>query len=108
MLRKLDPHSVFFDPGQFEQLKQMETSTHKGLRQRGVDAAGPRDRAADHAGDSSAKSGLSPGDEILAINNIRLDRLNLDQLVQLLSESRQQPAQLMCGGRATRGCCNSR
>ena len=26
MLRKLDPHSVFFDPEQFEQLKRMETS----------------------------------------------------------------------------------
>src|SRR6476469_9733105 len=31
MLRKLDPHSVFFDPGQFEQLKQMQTSTRKGF-----------------------------------------------------------------------------
>src|SRR5581483_11521520 len=26
MLQRLDPHSVFFDPGQFEQLKQMERS----------------------------------------------------------------------------------
>src|ERR1035437_2894483 len=31
MLRKLDPHSVFFDPEQFEQLKRMETSTSKGF-----------------------------------------------------------------------------
>ena len=29
MLRRLDPHSVFFDPQQFEQLKQLETSTRK-------------------------------------------------------------------------------
>src|SRR4029077_17960101 len=27
LLRKLDPHSVFFDPGQFEQLRKLETST---------------------------------------------------------------------------------
>ena len=31
LLRHLDPHSVFFDPGQYEQLKQMETSTRKGF-----------------------------------------------------------------------------
>jgi len=31
MLRRLDPHSVFFDPQQFEQLKQLETSTRKGF-----------------------------------------------------------------------------
>ena len=31
MLRRLDPHSVFFDPDQFEQLKRLETSTSKGF-----------------------------------------------------------------------------
>src|SRR5690348_8437998 len=31
LLRKLDPHSVFFDPGQFDQLKKLETSTQKGF-----------------------------------------------------------------------------
>src|SRR5439155_19700954 len=31
MLRSLDRHSVFFDPGQFEQLKQMEESERKGF-----------------------------------------------------------------------------
>src|SRR5271169_715955 len=31
LLRKLDPHSVFFDPGQFDQLKKMESSTQKGF-----------------------------------------------------------------------------
>src|SRR2546423_1970603 len=31
LLRRLDPHSVFFDPGQFQQLKKLETSTQKGF-----------------------------------------------------------------------------
>ena len=31
MLRTLDPHSIFFDPGQYDQLKQMEKSEHKGF-----------------------------------------------------------------------------
>ena len=31
MLRPLDPHTQFFDPQQFEQLKQMENSEQKGF-----------------------------------------------------------------------------
>src|SRR5947199_10756535 len=31
LLHKLDPHSVFFDPQRFEQLKRMESSTSKGF-----------------------------------------------------------------------------
>src|SRR5664279_4216174 len=31
MLRTLDPHSSFFDPSQFEQLKQMQQSEVKGF-----------------------------------------------------------------------------
>jgi carboxyl-terminal processing protease len=37
---------------------------------------------------------MSPGDEIIAINGIRLDRLAVEQLVQLLSEARQQKVRL--------------
>src|ERR1022692_794173 len=31
MLRRLDPHSIFFDPQQYEQLKEMERSERKGF-----------------------------------------------------------------------------
>src|SRR6185437_4413781 len=43
----------------------------------------------------SARSGMSPGDEILAVNNYRLDRLDADQIIELLTESKQKPAQLV-------------
>lgn len=94
MLRKLDPHSVFFDPGQFEQLKQMQSSTRKGFGSVVSLLPGRVIVLQATPGTPSAKSGISPGDEILAINNIRLDRLNLDQLIELLTESRQRPARL--------------
>ena len=94
MLRKLDPHSVFFDSGQFEQLRQMQASTHKGFGSVVSLLPGRVIVLQTTPGTPSAKSGMEPGDEILAINNIRLDRLNLDQLVEVLSESRQQPAHL--------------
>ena len=31
MLKRLDPHSIFFDPQQYEQLKEMEHSERKGF-----------------------------------------------------------------------------
>ena len=94
MLRKLDPHSVFFDPGQFEQLKQMQNSTSKGFGSVVSVLPGRVIVLQALPGTPSAKSGIAPGDEILAINGIRLDRLNLDQLIEVLSASRQQPAHL--------------
>jgi carboxyl-terminal processing protease len=37
---------------------------------------------------------MAPGDEILAINGYIVDRLDMEQLVALLTQSRQQPARL--------------
>ena len=45
-------------------------------------------------GTPSAKAGLSAGDEILAINNIALARLEFEQLVQLLGAARQREVAL--------------
>ena len=94
MLRRLDPHSVFFDPQQFEQLKQLETSTRKGFGSVVSVLPGRVIVLQTLPGTPSSKSGMSPGDEILAINGIRLDRLDMEQLIEVLTQSRQQPAQL--------------
>ncbi len=94
LLHRLDPHSVFLDPGQFQQLKQMQNSTTKGFGSVVSILPGRVIVLQTLPGTPSARSGISPGDEILALNNIRLDRLTLDQLVGLLGESRQQPARL--------------
>ena len=95
MLRRLDPHSVFFDPQQFEQLKQLETSTRKGFGSVVSVLPGRVIVLQTTPGTPSAKSGMSPGDEILAINNVRLNRLDMEQLVGLLQQSKQQPARLV-------------
>jgi carboxyl-terminal processing protease len=94
LLRRLDPHSVFFDPGQFEQVKQMQESTTKGFGTVVSVLPGRVIVLQAAPGTPSGRSGIAPGDEILAVNNIRLDRLDMDQLVQLLSESKQRPARL--------------
>jgi carboxyl-terminal processing protease len=94
MLRKLDPFSVFFDPGQFEQLKELEKSTRKGFGSVVSILPGRVIVLQALPGTPSAKSGISPGDEIIAVNGIPLARLDTEQLVQLLSQSRNQQVRL--------------
>src|ERR1017187_1244573 len=95
LLRHLDPHSVFFDPGQYAQLQQMESSTRKGFGTVVSVLPGRVLVLQTLPGTPSEKAGMSPGDEILAVNNYRLDRLDSDQIIELLSESKQKPAQLV-------------
>src|SRR5437868_6023907 len=94
LLRRLDPHSVFFDPGQFDQLKKMETSTQKGFGSVVSILPGRIIVLQTLPGTPSAKSGMAPGDEILAINGYAIDRLDMDQMIALLTQSRQQPARM--------------
>ena len=94
MLRTLDPHSIFFDPDQFQQLQQMQRSESKGFGTIVSINPGQVTILQTMEGSPSAKSGLSAGDQILAINNIPLGQLVPEQLVQLLSQARQQAAVL--------------
>ena len=103
MLRRLDPFSVFFDPGQFEQLHELENSTRKGFGSVVSILPGRVIVLQTLPGTPSAKSGMSPGDEIVAINGIPLARLEIEQLIQLLSQSRNQQVRSTYGVRVTRG-----
>jgi carboxyl-terminal processing protease len=94
MLRTLDPHSIFFEPSQFEQLQQMQKSESKGFGTIVSILPGRVFILQTMEGSPAAKSGLSGGDEILAINNIPLAQLVPEQLIQLLSQARQQTALL--------------
>ncbi|MGD1093133.1 MAG: S41 family peptidase [Bryobacteraceae bacterium] len=94
MLRTLDPHSIFFDPQQYDQLKQMQKSESKGFGTIVSVLPGRVIVLEALPGTPSAKAGLAAGDEILAINNIPLARLEMEQLTQLLTEARQRQALL--------------
>jgi carboxyl-terminal processing protease len=95
LLRHLDPHSSFFDPDQYGQLKQMEASTRKGFGTVVSILPGRVLVLQTLPNTPSSKAGMMPGDEILAVNNYRLDRLELEQIVELLNESKQKPVQLV-------------
>ena len=95
MLRTLDPHSIFFDPDQNEQLKQMENSERKGFGTVVSILPGRVIVLQAMAGTPSAKAGLQPGDEIVAVNGVELARLEFEQIVGYLGESHQHRAQLI-------------
>jgi carboxyl-terminal processing protease len=95
LLRRLDPHSIFFDPGQFDQLKKMQASTQKGFGSIVSLLPGRVIVLETTPGTPSQKAGLAPGDEILAVNGYVIARLDLEQIAELLGQSRQQQAQLI-------------
>src|SRR5881296_1038438 len=80
LLRTLDPHSVFFDPGQFDQLKKMESSTQKGFGSVVSLLPGRVIVLQTLPGTPSAKSGLMPGDDILAVNGYIVGQLDTDEI----------------------------
>jgi len=95
MLRELDPHSVFFNRDQYQQLQEMEHSESKGFGSIVSVLPGRVIVLQAMPGTPSARAGLSPGDEIVAVNNIALARLSFDQLVPFLTESKQKEAHLI-------------
>jgi carboxyl-terminal processing protease len=95
MLRTLDPHSIFFDPDQNEQLKQMENSERKGFGTVVSVLPGRVIVLQALPGTPSSKAGLQPGDEIVAVNGVDLARLEFEQIVGFLGESHQHRAQLI-------------
>ena len=90
MLRQLDPHTQFFDPGQFEQLKQMEDSEQKGFGSIVSVLPGQVIFLQTLPGTPSNKAGIQAGDELLAVNNIAIRSLEAEQIIELLTEARRQ------------------
>jgi carboxyl-terminal processing protease len=94
MLRVLDPHSTFLDPDQYQQLQEMSASEQKGFGSI-VSILPGRVFVLQTLPDTpAARAGLSPGDEIVAVNGIALMGLEPEQLVYLLSQSRRQEASI--------------
>ena len=89
MLRQLDPHTQFFDPGQFQQLKQMQDSEQKGFGSVVSVLPGQVIFLQTLPGTPSNKAGIQAGDELVAINNFAIQSLQPEQIVQLLTEARQ-------------------
>jgi carboxyl-terminal processing protease len=90
MLRQLDPHTQFFEPAQFQQLKQMQESEQKGFGSVVSVLPGQVIFLQTLPGTPSNKAGIQAGDELVAVNNVAIQSLDPQQIVELLTEARQQ------------------
>ncbi len=84
MLRTLDPHSNFFDPKDFDALREDQRGSYSGVGMQ----VGPRNGKtiviAPFEGSPAYKAGLRPGDVILAVNDKRTDNLSTSEIAELL------------------------
>ena len=90
MLRQLDPHTQFFEPSQFEQLRQMEQSEQKGFGSIVSVLPGQVIFLQTFPGTPTSKAGIQAGDELVAINNVAIGSLEPEQIIQLLTQARQE------------------
>ena len=80
MLRRLDPFSVFFDPRPVRSAQGTGEIDTQRIRERCIAVARTSHRFADVARHTIGPLGMNPGDEIVVLNGIPLDRLDMDQL----------------------------
>ncbi len=94
MLATLDPFSAFFDREQFKLLQQQTRGEALGFGSILYVQPGKVLVLQAAVGSPSWRAGLGPGDEIVQVNGVHIDRLDFQSLVRLLEESRSHPARL--------------
>lgn len=94
MLRTLDPHSSFFDPKDFQQLREDQRGSYYGVGM----TIQPKDNrivvVAPFTGSPSYKAGIRPGDVILEVNDKRTDGMTTAEVADLLKGPKGTPVQV--------------
>jgi carboxyl-terminal processing protease len=94
MLATLDPFCSFLDADQYEQQRQFEQGEARGFGSALLIGPEKVQVLQVAPGSPSSRAGLGPGDEIVAINGQRCDRLSIESLLELLERVRSQPVRL--------------
>ena len=95
MLRTLDPHSSFFDPRDFQLLREDQKGHYYGV---GMTVSERNHRTvviAPFPGSPAYKAGIRPGDTILEVNDKRIDNLTTTEVADLLKGPRGTPVTVM-------------
>src|SRR6202158_5817853 len=95
MLRTLDPHSNFFDPKDFQTLRDDQQGHYYGVGM----TVGPRNGKtiviAPFGGSPGYTAGLRPGDVILEVNDKKTDNLTTPEIADLLKGPRRTHVQVV-------------
>jgi carboxyl-terminal processing protease len=88
MLRTLDPHSNFFDPKDFQSLRDDQSGHYYGVGMQVAPRNGKTIVVAPFGGSPAYKAGLRPGDVILEVNDKKTDSLSTTEVADLLKGPR--------------------
>ena len=91
MLRTLDPHSTFFDPRDYQLLREEQKGHYFGVgMQIGASRTGNGKTMViePFPGSPAYRAGIRPGDYILAVDERPTDKLNLNEIADLLKGPR--------------------
>ena len=97
MLRTLDPHSNFFDPKDFQSLRDDQSGHYYGVGMQVAPRNGKTIVVAPFGGSPAYKAGLRPGDVILEVNDKKTDSLNTTEVADLLKGPRGTHVQVTVG-----------
>src|SRR5579884_257088 len=97
MLRTLDPHSNFFDPKEFNALREDQHGSYSGVGMQ----VGPRNGKtiviAPFEGSPAYKAGLRPGDVILQVNDKHTDNMTTSEIADMLKGPKDTQVTVVVG-----------
>jgi carboxyl-terminal processing protease len=95
MARTLDPHTSFFDPKDFQLLREDQKGHYYGVGMTVAPRNGKTIVIAPFAGSPAYKAGIRPGDVILEVNDKRTDNLTTTEVADLLKGPRGTQVQVV-------------
>lgn len=95
MLRTLDPHSNFFDPRDFQILKEDQKGHYYGVGMTVSSRSGKTVVMSPFAGSPAYKAGIRPADIIVEVNDKKTDGLTTSEVADLLKGPRGTHVQIV-------------
>lgn len=95
MARTLDPHTSFFDPKDYQQLRDDQKGHYYGVGMTVAPRNGKTIVIAPFPGSPAYKAGIRPGDAILEVNDKRTDNLSTTEVADLLRGPRGTQVQVV-------------
>jgi carboxyl-terminal processing protease len=95
MARTLDPHTSFFDPKEFQLLREDQKGHYYGVGMTVAPRSGKTVVMAPFPGSPAYKAGIRPGDVIVEVNDKRTDNLTTTEVAELLKGPRGTQVQVV-------------
>jgi carboxyl-terminal processing protease len=95
MLRTLDPHSSFFDPKDYQQLRDDQRGSYFGVGMTVQPKDGRTVVVAPFTDSPAYKAGIRPGDIIIEVNDKSTSGLSTTEVADLLKGARGTPVQVV-------------